>query len=397
MAPRTRLVHIGPHKTGTTALQGAFHRAREELAAHGVLYAGSGRQAKEPAVAVTEGPGGDLGPWEALCAEAESAGESRVMISSEFFSNADEDAARAVVEGLRGGPAHVVVTLRPLLRILPSHWQQYVKHGLCHSYEDWLTGLLRRPADEPPAAEFWHRHRHDLLLERWAVAAGAENVTVVVVDDARPERLFRSFEKLLGLPDGLLVPEEGGGNRSLTLGQAELLLRLNRRLAESPVPGRPRQALVRDGVVPRLQGYSPAPGEPRIVTPAWAQEAASAVAEKMVAAIAGSGLRVIGDLAALTPPPGGPQACAAPEVIPTAVAVEAVLGGIAAGAAVPRPRPVPPPERAKASRPEGSLKTEDPAVEDRPVRRVPARDLLRVLGRRGVRRLRRGLRGRAGR
>ncbi|MEJ7756576.1 MAG: hypothetical protein WKF83_09890 [Nocardioidaceae bacterium] len=28
----TRLLHIGPHKTGTTSLQGAFHNNRDRLA-----------------------------------------------------------------------------------------------------------------------------------------------------------------------------------------------------------------------------------------------------------------------------------------------------------------------------------------------------------------------------
>jgi hypothetical protein len=39
-----RLLHIGPHKTGSTAVQGAFHLARERLAAQGVVYPGQGRQ-----------------------------------------------------------------------------------------------------------------------------------------------------------------------------------------------------------------------------------------------------------------------------------------------------------------------------------------------------------------
>lgn len=35
-----KLVHIGPFKTGTTVVQGAFHSARDRLAEHDVLYAG---------------------------------------------------------------------------------------------------------------------------------------------------------------------------------------------------------------------------------------------------------------------------------------------------------------------------------------------------------------------
>src|SRR5207249_2973145 len=39
----TRLVHIGPPKTGTTAVQGAFHARRREVLAQGVRYAGRSR------------------------------------------------------------------------------------------------------------------------------------------------------------------------------------------------------------------------------------------------------------------------------------------------------------------------------------------------------------------
>src|SRR4051794_41950522 len=38
----TRLVHIGPHKTGSTAIQVALHTARDRLAEHGVAYVTTG-------------------------------------------------------------------------------------------------------------------------------------------------------------------------------------------------------------------------------------------------------------------------------------------------------------------------------------------------------------------
>jgi hypothetical protein len=34
------LLHVGPHKTGTTAIQGALAVARPQLLAHGILYPG---------------------------------------------------------------------------------------------------------------------------------------------------------------------------------------------------------------------------------------------------------------------------------------------------------------------------------------------------------------------
>ena len=35
------LLHIGPYKTGTTAIQVSLHQHRADLAAHGVLYPGT--------------------------------------------------------------------------------------------------------------------------------------------------------------------------------------------------------------------------------------------------------------------------------------------------------------------------------------------------------------------
>jgi hypothetical protein len=56
LEPGARLLHIGPHKTGTTAIQGALHLARERLAVEGVAYPGRGRQPLWPILAVTGQP-----------------------------------------------------------------------------------------------------------------------------------------------------------------------------------------------------------------------------------------------------------------------------------------------------------------------------------------------------
>jgi hypothetical protein len=51
-------LHIGIHKTGTTALQAALADARPELAAHGVLYPGRKTAQHGAAMAVLERPWG---------------------------------------------------------------------------------------------------------------------------------------------------------------------------------------------------------------------------------------------------------------------------------------------------------------------------------------------------
>ena len=51
----SRLLHIGPHKTGTTTVQAAFHQNREELRQQGIHYAGSGSQPMSAAMAAARG------------------------------------------------------------------------------------------------------------------------------------------------------------------------------------------------------------------------------------------------------------------------------------------------------------------------------------------------------
>ncbi|WBB62949.1 hypothetical protein O7599_10625 [Streptomyces sp. WMMC500] len=355
LPPGTRLVHIGPHKTGTTTLQGAFHHGRRALAAHGVRYAGASRQPAHAAAAIAGGTpvnsleAPSMAHWEKLCAEVAGAGRRRrVVVSSERFANADAGAARAVVDGLGGDRVHVVVTLRPLVKILPSQWQEYIKSGHHHAYDTWLDGMLRRPPYRKPTPSFWRRHRHDELVARWAEAAGAGNLTVVVVDQADPLAHLRAFEGLLGLPDGVLEPERDGfANRSLTAGEVEVLRLVNKELARAERPA-PERKLVREELVRRLRGaHVPAGDAGRITTPAWARRAAAEVGAEMVAGIRKSGVRVVGDLDALVPAadsPGDPDPDPAAEAdpaagavprLPVAAAYAAVTGALLAAAESP--------------------------------------------------------------
>jgi hypothetical protein len=388
LAAGTRLLHIGPHKTGTTALQGALHLARGRLAEHGVVYAGAGRSPVRATLALTGRPAmlGEASPdmayWDKLVREVREAGDQRVVISSEFFDEASDAVARRVVADLGGPRVHVVVTLRPLARILPSQWQQYLQNGLRTPYLEWLDGILRKPLDNRPTPLFWQRHRHDKLIARWAAAAGAHNVTVIVVEGQDRLALLRTFESLLGLPAGFLVPEDDVVNRSLTLAEAEVVRQLNEEFKHREWPGATYAKFMRYGAVRQMKGRRPLPGEPQIATPAWALERVAEISAEMTRNIAGLGVRVIGDLSALSSPApsarrpeaGGGDGPADP-VIPVEAAAQAVLGAILAGGIASQPA-------AADKRP----------VADRPVREVDARELASVLVRRGRKRMRRALR-----
>jgi hypothetical protein len=304
----TRLLHIGPPKTGTTAVQAAFDAGRATLLEQGVRYAGRARHSATAVRAVLGRPSyfGDGEPppmrtWAPVLREIRSAREPRVVLSSEYFADADPAGIRRVVDQLDGARLHVVITLRPLARILPSQWQQYVRGGFRTSYDAWLDNVLRRP-DVRMTPSFWRRHRHDELVARWAAVVGAERMTAIALDERDHDFVLRVFEQLLGLRDGTLRAVPDLANRSLTLPEVEAVRAFNAAFKAEGLPRALHARVMRFGAAQSMKLREPAPDEPRIETPQWALDRATEVAREMVAAIEASGVRVVGDLAPLAEP-----------------------------------------------------------------------------------------------
>ena len=332
------LVHVGFHKTGTTALQSAFASTRPELLEVGVLYPGELRSHHRAAMAVTERTWGwgDKGGrkhrpkyWDELVA-ATAEHPDRVVISSEALSLAQEDAIDRMVDELGPERLHVVGTLRPFARLLSSSWQQYLKYGLAMPYVEWLENVFANPPECPPSPNFWRRNDYLGVFTRWAARLGPDRVTLVVLDERDRDYLFRTFETLVGVPEGLLVPDPalGASNRSMTAAEAEMLRLVNER------GGRDwdwalYQAGVRRGAIMRMvEARRPAPDEPGIVTPEWAVEAAQDFGRRTADGIEALGINVHGDLGSLgNPIPAGEPPAGVPG-LPADAAAEAVLGGV---------------------------------------------------------------------
>jgi hypothetical protein len=316
----TRLVHIGPHKTGTTSLQAALFAARPQLLAQGVRHVGPSRNPAVAVQSVTGRPGAfihetpPISHWHNLVREVRRADEPRVVLSSEFLAWAKPDAVRRIVDDLDPARVHIAVTLRPLARLMPSQWQQNVQAGTIMSFEHWLDLLLNKP--EGRGNSFWTLHRHDELIERWASVVGREKVTVVVADDSDHGVVLRAFERLTGLRDGTLVPEPGGANRSLTRPEAEAWRAFNVAYREESLGKALYARVMRTGTAKVLKTRTPAPSEPRIEMPQWALDRAVEINREVVDHIVATGIRVIGDLDLLTRPQVGREQPADPQVSP---------------------------------------------------------------------------------
>ncbi len=303
------LLHVGVHKTGTTAIQAALADARPDLLTHGVRYPGKLQAQHRAALALLGRPWGwnsrggsvmDRRHFDALVRRS-GKHEGRVVISSEFFCEAPEDKAKETIEALGGsGKVTVLVTLRNLGKLLPSSWQQYLKYGLTTPYEKWLEDVFATPGSSKISPTFWRRHDHGEVLTRWATAVGAQNVNVLVLEGVDRSAQFHTFAQLLGVPEEVLVSRKDlTSNRSMTAAEAELLVRLNKRVKKQ-MQWADYVRLVRRGVALRMvEGREPDPDEPALVTPDWALDAAALEGSKSVQTIKELGVNVYGDLDAL--------------------------------------------------------------------------------------------------
>lgn len=335
----THLLHIGPQKTGSTALQAALHAARAALREHGVVYPGPHAKPRE-AAEMGLGFGrinsrGSLDSWHDLLRQVNDPSARIVCVSLEAFGRATEEQAVRVVAELGGGRPHVLSVARRYDALLPSQYQQRVKSQLRLTYDEWLRVVLGPDApDDQHWSNVWVPHDTVALGERWAGVAGAENVTLVVADEADRGQLVRVVEDLLGVPTGLLDATAGRANASLSVTRTELVRAVNDLFHERGWIGSEKHEALRMAAVRALVHAPPAADEPRVPPmPAWAWEPLVERSERRIEGLRTLPVTVIGDLDRLrvVPPESGevPQPASVPvdvAALALAAVVEAATG-----------------------------------------------------------------------
>lgn len=309
LPPGTRLLHIGPHKTGTTALQIALGKNREALLEQGVRYiwcgdhlnanfaalALAGRSTRRSASAMPV----PIKHWRSVVQKVAAASETeRIIISGEEFCSLSERTIQKALSELDERRAHVLITLRPLEKIIVSQWQQYVQSGaVTKPVSEWARAVLNREISVEKVQGFWERHDHGALVERWSNIAGRDKVTVVVLDENDRTFLFRTFEKLIGLTPGTISADDRLVNRSLTWEEAEAMRSMYALLREKNLDDfsdhlrfmiSPSESIKRE--------RRPSKKEIRIVLESSELVKARAIGRASAERIRASGVRVIGGL-----------------------------------------------------------------------------------------------------
>jgi hypothetical protein len=220
-------------------------------------------------------------------------------LSSEFFSELTIDQIQKIAGAVKNREIKILFTLRPLVKVLSSSYQQYLKYGTKVDYVEWLHSVLDEPGVSKVNPTFWKRHSHGQVVGSWAKVFGAEAVTVLIADESRPEFLFESLNKYLGLSPGLLQAQETGSNRSLSLEEIALLLELNRTFPKEREWSE-YLTFIRNGYIRQLTDFVPLKeGKDKLLTPSWAIATANQVASESRKTIVELGVSVIGDLDSL--------------------------------------------------------------------------------------------------
>lgn len=176
------ILHVGPHKTGTSYLQEAFLQTRPLLAARGVHYPAIWGRAAHHALLemLNAGPGAEL---ERQFAELRAAGHATVLISVEGLTTLP----LPTVEYLRTlvgpeNPVRVVFYARSWADRLLSHWKQEIKGGSTQSLPEYLFQRVTQPAGSN-LVNFGTGLRH------YAQVFGAESLAVVAYDQVLAQKL----------------------------------------------------------------------------------------------------------------------------------------------------------------------------------------------------------------
>jgi hypothetical protein len=224
-------LHIGLPKTGTTYLQRALWLNKDALGAAGLLLPGRHqRRHLLAALDILQDPTlekrpGDTGsPWDDLVEEV-LAWPGDALVTHEFLGSASPPQVRRAVDSFPDAEVHLVLTVRDMVDLGISRWQEWVRNG------------GHRPIDKYPPkgpydpADVWGWGSFDLgdVLERWGTAVPHQHTHVLPMSPgvADPTELLT---RLLGVVGHAGVPVETPqqyANTSLGIVETELLRRIN--------------------------------------------------------------------------------------------------------------------------------------------------------------------------
>ena len=297
---RRVFLHIGTMKSATSYVQDLCDHNRAALAAQGVLWTKSGENflATDDLLGTRRLRPGLDGAWRRL-ADALGQHEGDALVSNELLAPINPRKRRLLVSELAPAEPHVVITARDLGRVIPSQWQTGARNRNTVGWTDYVEALQRDDPDDEVVSGFWRRQDLAEIVTRWSRHVPIDRITVVTVprSGTAPEVFGRRFASAFGV-DATTFEQPPYSNAAVGAYSAELLRRVNERTADLDWL---KYRWAFKNALSRLVLAERADQEPAIVLSddqlAWARDRAA----QQVAALTGTGVRVVGDLDDLEP------------------------------------------------------------------------------------------------
>lgn len=139
------ILHIGPHKTGSTALQNTLYRHSSELRSKGLAY-DSGIIAEHTGHhrIASSLRRGNLNLFKDALDEEDLPIQ---VFSSEVFCTLQPAQIASMASVLNDKDITLVFYKRAYSSLIPSIWQETIKHGETHSGWEFLDAVTRQPAE----------------------------------------------------------------------------------------------------------------------------------------------------------------------------------------------------------------------------------------------------------
>ena len=179
------LIHVGPHKTGTTYLQLRFDAARERLRERGVIYpAELSASKREPShrKLFLDIRASNISYLRFVFEQIAHKGAEHVLISAEDLNHLEPQELGSLREAIDGGPATIIFYCRRWSELLPSLWQERVKHGYDETFPEFFAANISDPLASP-VMNFAYS------LDKYASVFGKENIRVVSYSNVCDDKL----------------------------------------------------------------------------------------------------------------------------------------------------------------------------------------------------------------
>lgn len=167
------VIHVGPHKTGSSYLQLLFQELSPQLRERGILYPAHWIDPRVPghSMLVPRVRARDDAALSDELSKLNASDCETILISSEDIASLLADDIALLKSYLRGQPATIVFYCRRWLDLLPSIWQESVKQGQSTTLPQFMAGNLMNPFTS-------HALNYAIQLDRFEQVFGMENVTV---------------------------------------------------------------------------------------------------------------------------------------------------------------------------------------------------------------------------